>query len=68
MISYLGEPSGTLTAAVYDVKTGQTYLLHPGVTEQSASIVKVDILATLLWRAGADSQPWARNRTKRRRR
>jgi hypothetical protein len=57
MTSFLANRQGLVTAAVYNVKTGQTYLLHPGVTEQTASIVKVDILATLLWQSEQSSQP-----------
>jgi hypothetical protein len=40
--------TGSFTAALYDLRTGQTFELHPGVTQDEASIVKVDILATLL--------------------
>ncbi len=57
MTSFLANRQGLVTAAVYNVKTGQTYILHPGVTEQTASIVKVDILATLLWQSEQSSQP-----------
>jgi hypothetical protein len=56
-ISYLAGRQGSITAAVYNVKTGQTFLYRPGVTEQTASIVKVDILATLLWQLEQASQP-----------
>jgi hypothetical protein len=45
---YLQEQSGDITAAVYDVSTKTTSLWRPGVDEDTASIVKVDILATLL--------------------
>jgi beta-lactamase class A len=45
---YLSGRAGNITAAVYDIDTGRTYLYRPGVREQTASIVKVDILATLL--------------------
>jgi hypothetical protein len=38
-----------VTAALFDAKSGQTWLLHPGVADQTASIVKVDILEALLW-------------------
>jgi hypothetical protein len=57
LTAFVASRQGLLTAAVYDVATGQTYLLHPGVTEQTASIVKVDILATLLWQLEQSSQP-----------
>ena len=45
---YLAARAGHITAAAYDINTGRTYLYRPGVREQTASIVKVDILATLL--------------------
>jgi beta-lactamase class A len=45
---YLDQRGGNVTAAAYDVNSGVTYLYRPGVREQTASIVKVDILATLL--------------------
>ena len=37
-----------MTAAVFDANTGRTWLLRPGDLQATASIVKVDILATLL--------------------
>jgi len=45
--AYLNASSDNVTAAVYDEVTGVTSLYRPGVTEQCASIMKVDILATL---------------------
>jgi hypothetical protein len=50
---FLAQRSGNITAAVYDVRTNTTFLYHPGDREQTASIVKVDILATLLGQAQA---------------
>lgn len=61
---YLASRTGNVTAAVYDVTTGATSLWRPGVTEYTASIEKVDILAALLYRQqelGAEltsSQEW----------
>jgi hypothetical protein len=46
--SYLAGTTGDVTAAVYDAENGQTSLYRPGIEENTASIVKVDILATLL--------------------
>jgi hypothetical protein len=46
--SYLDGVTDNLTAAVYNRVTGTTSLYHPGVAEDTASIMKVDILATLL--------------------
>jgi beta-lactamase class A len=45
---YLAGRAGDITAAAYDIDTGLTFLYRPGVREQTASIIKVDILATLL--------------------
>jgi beta-lactamase class A len=45
---YLAGRGGDVTAAAYNIDTGRTYLYRPGVREETASIVKVDILATLL--------------------
>jgi beta-lactamase class A len=45
---YLQQQSGDVTAAVYDVSNKTMSLWRPGVAEDTASIVKVDILATLL--------------------
>jgi hypothetical protein len=48
MASYVATRQGTISAAVENLNTGVTYLYHPGVSVQTASIVKVDILETLL--------------------
>lgn len=45
-----------VTAAVYDDLTGRTSLYRPGVAENTASIMKVAILATLLAQDQADGQ------------
>jgi hypothetical protein len=46
---YLSGRQGDITAAVYDLTTGTSSVWRPGVAEYTASIVKVDILATLLY-------------------
>jgi hypothetical protein len=46
--SYVATRSDNVTAAVYDITTGQTYSFRAGLVEHTASTVKVDILATLL--------------------
>jgi hypothetical protein len=54
--AYLGGRSGTVLAAVYDVRTNQTWTVGGGAPQDEASIVKLDILETLLAqrsRAGA---------------
>jgi hypothetical protein len=48
--SYLAGREGTALAAVYDVRTGQTWTLGDGRPQATGSIVKVDILQTLLAR------------------
>jgi hypothetical protein len=48
MRSYLAGRADYVDAAVRDLRTGKTYTWHPGRREQTASIVKVDILETLL--------------------
>jgi Beta-lactamase enzyme family len=49
---YLAQRSGTVLAAVYDVRTGQSWRLGDGPAQAEASVVKVDILEALL--SGAD--------------
>ena len=52
--SYLAARSGAVTIAVDDRRTGQTWIYHPGYREKTASIVKADILETLLHRDQVD--------------
>ncbi len=49
--NYLAARSGTITAAVYDKRTGKTWLYRPGRRQETASIVKVQIMGTALWQA-----------------
>jgi beta-lactamase class A len=46
--SYLSGRVGTVLAAVYDIGTGQTWRLGQGQPQAEASVVKLDILETLL--------------------
>jgi len=46
--AYLAQRSGTVLAAVYDVRTGQSWRLGDGPPQDEASAVKLDILETLL--------------------
>jgi beta-lactamase class A len=48
---YLAAQDSDINAAVYDIHTGALSLYRPGALEYTASIVKVDILATLLHQA-----------------
>ena len=45
---YLAGRAGTVLAAIYDVSTGQTWTLGTGRPQATGSVVKVDILQTLL--------------------
>ena len=52
--SYVSTRTGTVLAAVYDVSTGQTWSLGQGKPQDEASVVKLDVLETLLAQRGAD--------------
>jgi len=54
--SYVDDRSGTVTAAVYDVTTGQTWTFGSSRPQAEASVVKLNILEALYARhdAGAD--------------
>jgi hypothetical protein len=52
--AYMSGTTEDVTAAVYDDATGVTSLYRPGVAQDTASIIKVDILATLLAQGQAD--------------
>ena len=46
--SYLSNRTGTIAAAVYDLGTGQIWRLGTGTPQDEASVVKLDVLETLL--------------------
>lgn len=48
LATYLRGRTNEVTAALYDVTTGQTFVYNGGVQEVTASMVKIDILAALL--------------------
>ena len=50
--SYLSTRTGTVLAAVYDLRTGQTWSLGTGPPQAEASVVKLDVLETLLAQRG----------------
>ena len=52
--SYLSGRTGTVLAAVYDVRTGQTWRLGQGQPQAEASVIKLDVLETLLSERGGD--------------
>ena len=51
--------SGTVSAAVDDLRTGQEWILNPGARDQTASIIKADILETVLHQTIAAHKPLA---------
>jgi hypothetical protein len=51
--SFVATRADDVTVAVQDLTTAQIYQFRPGVTENTASTLKVDILATLLGQAQA---------------
>ena len=53
--SYLSGRAGTVLAAVYDIGTGRTWNLGHGDPQAEASVVKLDILETLLAERGQGS-------------
>jgi beta-lactamase family protein len=53
--SYLSGRAGTVLAAVYDIGTGRTWDLGHGGPQAEASVVKLDILETLLAERGQGS-------------
>lgn len=55
---YLAGRAGVITAGVYDVDSGRTYLYDAGVRERTASIVKIDILATALYQSQEAHRPF----------
>jgi hypothetical protein len=50
--SYLSARAGVVLAAVYDLRTGQTWDLGQGQPQDEASVVKLDVLETLLAERG----------------
>jgi Beta-lactamase enzyme family len=50
--SYVATRAGTVLAAVYDIRTAQTWRLGRGQPQDEASVVKLDVLETLLAERG----------------
>ena len=46
--SYVSSRAGVVLAAVYDLRTGQTWQLGQGQPQDEASVVKLDVLETLM--------------------
>jgi hypothetical protein len=55
----LAARDGQKSIAVEDLKTGREWVLNPGARDQTASIVKADILETLLYQAQQRGTPVA---------
>jgi hypothetical protein len=53
--SYVATRSDTVLAAIYDLETGQTWRLGTGQPQAEASVVKLDVLETLLAERGGSS-------------
>lgn len=58
MRAYLSTRGGSVTAAVDDLVTGQMWVYNPGVRHVTASIIKVDILETLLRQSDLRQEPF----------
>ena len=56
LANYLTSRQGSITAAVYDKRTGQTWV-YRGLAQDTASIVKVEIMGTALWEAQTAGTP-----------
>jgi hypothetical protein len=54
---FLKGREGVITAAVYNVATGATFTYHNGYHDRAASIVKIDILADLLYESQHSGKP-----------
>jgi hypothetical protein len=50
--SYVSRRDGVVVAAVYDLRTGQTWQFGQGQPQDEASVVKLDVLETLLAERG----------------
>lgn len=57
LASYVATRPGVVTAAVYDRRTGRTWVFHPGVAQDTASIVKVEIMGAALKQAQTAGSP-----------
>ncbi|HUD38575.1 MAG TPA: serine hydrolase [Streptosporangiaceae bacterium] len=59
LASFVAATPYHITAAVYDARTGRTWLLdpNPGVPEHTASIVKVEIMGAVLKKVNAAGDP-----------
>jgi beta-lactamase class A len=54
---YIDSRGGDVTAAVENLRTGRTYLWNPGERAQTGSIIKADILETLLHQSMVSHSP-----------
>ncbi|HXP21522.1 MAG TPA: serine hydrolase [Streptosporangiaceae bacterium] len=63
LADYLAHRSGQVTAAVFDARTRTTWLFHPGMVQDTASIVKVEIMGALLRDAEVSGRPLTQAQT-----
>lgn len=54
---YLASRQSLVSVAVYNANTGATYTYNPGLSFDTASIVKATIMSTLLWQSQNSKQP-----------
>jgi len=51
LAAYLNSLKSDVTAGLYDIETGETFLYRPNRAQRTASIVKIDILTAVLFSA-----------------
>ncbi len=56
---WIASRQGKVSAAVVNLKTGQEWILNPSERDQTASIVKADILETVLYQTQQANEPVA---------
>ncbi len=54
---YLASRQSLVSVAVYNANTGATYTYNPGLSFDTASIVKATIMSTLLWQSQNSKRP-----------
>ncbi len=54
---YLATRQSVVSVAVYNANTGATYTYNPGLSFDTASIVKATIMSTLLWQSQKSGRP-----------
>jgi hypothetical protein len=57
LANFLSTRTSDITAGLYNPATGETYLYRPNITEVTASMAKMDILADLLYESQETDKP-----------